>query len=166
VTIGKSYSTNLNSTNKCVVIGKYATNMVPTYDLKPTKSYHANAAMLKGKRLSFKRLEDKKYVVFNSSVKSDTLEFNIKIGVAGKYSIRVKYANNQDEKRDLKFRLISKEGIVMQESQLNFPKTPPGKQRKVNIMTKTAINAGNYKIQLVSSENSGEGIFVRGIEIQ
>src|SRR5699024_1325478 len=123
VTIGKSYSTNLNSTNKCVVIGKYATNMVPTYDLKPTKSYHADAAMLKGGNLSFKRLEDKKYVVFNSSVKSDTLEFNIKIGVAGKYSIRVKYANNQDEKRNLKFRLISNEGIVMQESQLNFPKT-------------------------------------------
>src|SRR5699024_6277966 len=46
VTIGKSYSTNPNSTNKCVVIGKYATNMVPTYDLKPTKSYHANVAML------------------------------------------------------------------------------------------------------------------------
>src|SRR5699024_3297305 len=53
VTIGKSYSENLNSRNRFVVIGKYAANMVPTYDLKPTKSYHADAAMMKGESLSF-----------------------------------------------------------------------------------------------------------------
>ncbi len=152
--------------NSYFIAGKYATDMMPTYDLKPTTHYPVTKAILKGKHLHLMHKDDKEYVIFSRPQETDTLQFKVKIGIAGKYAIRVRYSNPQKETKYLQLQIASEGGILLQSTRLTFPPTEPGKRRNIMTMTDTPINAGNYKIHLIPTDKPVNGLMVSEIAIQ
>ncbi|MCH5598769.1 malectin domain-containing carbohydrate-binding protein [Niabella ginsengisoli] len=139
-----------------------ATNMQPAYDLKPTTSYKSDVAI-------FNKSVEKKIISNNERtvIKNDDnaeIVWPIETGVADVYSITVKYNSPLEKDIDAMLQLfdVSNKKLVEEPVQFKFTKT--GKWNYVNINTGSMINAGSYKVKLVTK--NAEGLIISNIDVQ
>ncbi len=152
-----------NYTPPLFIAAQYASDIMPGYDLKPTQHYPIKDVIIKGKGIAQQKVNNKEAATFIRE-KGDSLEWKIKTGIGAKYSIRFRYSNEDPDTKNLKFYLISREGLILQKEALHFTKTKEGKWNSLNIMTQTEINAGNYTVRLIAE--SAKDLSISGLDIQ
>jgi hypothetical protein len=145
------------------------TSLVPAYDLKPVTGYKADSAS-GGQRA----------VVYGKSAirlgATDTVRWNVTVGVADMYSLTLRYADTTGSIKTLFMEVIDASGIILKKESLSFAVTPPGKWGYVTTDTGGMINAGRYAIRLMATgakepagaeESAGaEGLVLSGLDIQ
>ena len=138
-----------------------APNMEPATDLKPTTSYKAEAAQLRGDSLLHQDVGGKKCITFKGP---GEMEWAIATGVGDSHELRIKYANITGSKITASIKLLAADGTVMKEAALDFTNTETGKFKTVSTATTCSINAGNYKVVLKVTNASG--LSISGLEVQ
>jgi hypothetical protein len=110
-----------------------ATTLEPAYDSKPVTTYKAA----------------------NARVVGDTLEWDMAVGVADTYSLTVKYRylSSIAGTGMLEIRLAN--GTLIKKEPVTFVSTPATKWNYINSSTGTMINAGHYKVRLITALKEG-----------
>jgi hypothetical protein len=103
-------------------------------------------------------------VIFQKASPENALEWDFSLGVADMYSLTVSYNNPTTEPIKGKLQLLSADGSLMKEEEIIFTPTRPGKSNYINTTTGTMINAGNYKLRLMSKD--AEGLSINSLDVQ
>ena len=119
-----------------------ATTLEPAYDSKPVTSYKAA----------------------NARVAGDTLEWDISVGVADTYSLTVKYRYLSPAAGMGMLETRMDNGVLIKKEPVTFSVTPATKWNYLNSSTGTMINAGHYKVRLITSHL--EGLRVDELQVQ
>ncbi|RXF71067.1 malectin domain-containing carbohydrate-binding protein [Arcticibacter tournemirensis] len=139
-----------------------ATTIAPAYDLKPVNGYKAPlAAMTAG---IIKTTVNEKDAITFKKASGDTLEWTISVGVADTYSLTVKYANTFSHDLTAKLQLLAADGTLMKEETIALAPSKTGKWNYFATSTGSMINAGTYKVRLISVD--AEGLSVSGLDLQ
>jgi len=109
----------------------------------------------------FKGYGGKGYVSFNNSF-SDTIEWSVHVGVGDVYGLRFKYINPNHKDIVATVMVINDDGIELSKGTVYFSPSSITWD-KVNIITATSINAGHYRIRLVT-ENA-EGLLMDNLKV-
>ena len=119
-----------------------ATTLEPAYDSKPVTTYKAANARAAG----------------------DTLEWDMAVGVADTYSLTVKYRwlSAVADTGMLEVRLAN--GTLIKKEPVTLVSTPATKWNYINSSTGTMINAGHYKIRLITAPK--EALKVDELQVQ
>jgi len=136
--------------------------MQPAFDLKPVTAYRSNVAIVHP-GVEKEMVNGRECTVVKTNEPA-TIEWPVQTGVADIYSITVKYFYPLEKTVQTKVQLIGPGGVLMQEETIDIGFTRPGKWNTVGFTTSSMINAGNYKVKLITKE--GKQIAVSGIEIQ
>ena len=147
-----------------LIMAQPASNIEPAYDLKPVDSYKAVDAKWYGKGIMKGRVDGKDRVIFQNASAENMLEWNFSVGVADKYSLTISYNNPKEETAKGKLQLLSTDGNLLKEEEIIFTPTKQGKLNYINTDTGTMINAGNYKLRLMSNE--AESVSINSLEVQ
>ncbi|MBN2213940.1 MAG: DUF4982 domain-containing protein [Bacteroidales bacterium] len=118
-------------------------------DQRPVRHYQAEDAGLHGPGLKTGTLDGVRYVSFQKLDKG-FLEWNINIGLAGRYSFRIRYLNPTNETIPVILILSSADGRVMKQEWLDFPGTID-RWQILNTGSGSEINAGTYSLRLMVS---------------
>lgn len=136
--------------------------MQPAFDLKPVTAYRTNVAILH--RGVEKELINGRECAVVKTNDPTMIEWPVQTGVADIYSITVKYFYPLEKTIQAKVQLTGPGEVLMQEETIDIGFTRPGKWNTVSFTTSSMINAGNYKVKLITKE--GKELAVSGIEIQ
>ncbi len=139
-----------------------ATNMQPAYDLKPTTSYKADVAVLNSSVVKQVVAGGERTVVKNNEPAEIT--WPIATGVADVYSITVKYNSPLEQDVTGTLQLFDVGNNKMVDEAVVFKTTRPGKWNYITINTGGMINAGSYKVKLIT--RNANGLIVSNIDIQ
>lgn len=139
-----------------------ATTLAPAYDLKPVKGYKAPLAALTA-GIEKATVNEKDAVVFRKP-SGDTLEWTISVGVADTYSFTIKYANTFTHNLSAKLQLLAADGTLMKEETVELAPSKAGKWNYYPTSSGSMINAGTYKVRLISV--NAEGLGVSGLDVQ
>lgn len=139
-----------------------ATNMQPAYDLKPTTSYKADVAVLNSSVVKQVVAGGERTVVKNNE--SAEITWPIATGVADVYSITVKYNSPLEQDLTGTLQLFDVGNNKMVDEAVVFKTTRPGKWNYITINTGGMINAGSYKVKLIT--RNANGLVVSNIDIQ
>lgn len=153
----------LSVPNTGFVAVNYASAMPPAFDLRPSVSYDISDALLLGEGVSREKQDGRPAVIFSGD-RTGSVRQKIRIGIAGRYAIQIRYANPNREASTGRLTLVSPEGSVLQNAVLHFPPTRPGKWGTVEEVTTVEINAGDYEIRL--SDVSSTGLALAGLKVQ
>ena len=134
----------------------------PPTDLRPTLSYKADVAKFNPDSLSLTQQAGKACLKFNKQAGS--LGWNVSVGVANVYALRVKYLNLGTNTINLHLQLLAADGSTMTDTVLPCAPTPDGKWKVANASTGNMINAGNYSVVLTAA--TAQGLCISGLEIQ
>ncbi len=137
-------------------------DMQPAYDLKAVKQYRTN--IVKTGEGVIKDSVNGRFCAVIKSNSQTAVDYPVQTGVADRYSITVKYFYGKEQTVKGKLQLIGPGNTMMQEEEVNFSFTRPGKWNQFTINTSSQINAGNYIIRLVVED--AEGLAFSGIDIQ
>ena len=137
-------------------------NMEPAYDLKPVTSYKAVNANLFG-AVQKGMVDGKERAIFSKAFSQNAVEWNISVGVADMYSLTISYNSPHNETVKGKLQFFAADGTLMKEEIIEFTATKPGKSNYINSSTGTMINAGNYKVRLLSNTS---GISINSLDVQ
>ncbi len=149
--------------NKMGLIGILpATGMQPAYDLKPTTSYKADVAVFNNNVAKEVVAGGARTVVKNNEAAEIT--WPIVTGVADVYSITVKYNYPLEQDATGSLQLFDVGNNKMADEAVVFKTTRQGKWNYITINTGSMINAGNYKVKLVT--RNANGLVVSNIDIQ
>lgn len=139
-----------------------ASNLAPAFDLKPTKGYKAHLAKFtSGIKQSVVNTKDA--VTFNKPA-GDTLEWTIAVGVGDTYSLTVKYANTTDKPMAARLQLVAADGTLMKEENVQLLPSRVGKWNYLATSSGSMINAGTYKVKLISVD--AQGLSISGLDVQ
>ncbi len=138
------------------------TALQPAYDLKAITSYRSNVAVITGAATK-EPINGKESVVVHSSDKTG-IRWPVQTGVADRYSITLKYYSPAAADISATVQLKGPDGNLLQEEQVRFTFTRPGKWNTVGFNTQGMINAGHYTIELLVEK--GAGLALNGIDIQ
>jgi hypothetical protein len=147
-----------------LIMAQPASNIEPAYDLKTVASYKAVNAGLQGPGIIKGQIDGKDRVIFQKASSENILEWNFSVGVADMYSMTVSYNNPKAMSIKGKLQLLSADGSLMKEEEILFTPTRIGKSNYINTTTGTMINAGNYKLRLMSKD--AEGLSVNSLDVQ
>ncbi|TAH05596.1 MAG: glycoside hydrolase family 2, partial [Sphingobacteriales bacterium] len=139
-----------------------ANNMQPAYDLKPITQYKNNVVKLS--ESAIKDSANGRYCAIIKTNNLTTIDYPIQTGVGDRYSVTVKYFYDKEQTIKGKWQLIDAGGTMMQEEQVTFTFTRPGKWNQFTINTSSQINAGNYTVRFIIEK--GEGLALSGIDVQ
>ncbi|MCH5720303.1 malectin domain-containing carbohydrate-binding protein [Niabella hibiscisoli] len=139
-----------------------ATGMQPAYDLKPTTSYKANVAATNNNVAKEVVSGGERTVVKNND--SAEITWPIATGVADVYSITVKYNSPAEQDITGSLQLFDVSSNKMVDEAVVFKTTRPGKWNYITINTGSMINAGSYKVKLITK--NANGLVVSNIDIQ
>ena len=132
---------------------------VPTYDmgekddsrqtlvLEAENGKTTGAGIVKG---NFKKSD---YVEFTQKTKN-SIQFEVKPGVAGIYLMRFKFMNRNNEPVKVKFKMQDAYGIMMRDDSIEFFSAPE-KWKILNTTSGGYINAGTYTITLEGDDLRG-----------
>jgi hypothetical protein len=157
----KGATVRLNVDND-IVLMLPVTNMQPAYDLIPVNSYDVAAAKI-GKGAYREQVGSREALVVKTN-EQVTIEWNIQTGIAGIYSITLKYFLTFERTIQSKVQLTGSGNALMLDEPVNFIFTKAGKWNTVTFNTKTMINAGNYVLRLIV--NNGDSLAISGIDVQ
>jgi hypothetical protein len=145
------------------VAAVYASGMVPTFDLRPSTAYSIQDAGLSPRGMDRTRVNGKPAVRFQDDT-GGSVSWKVKIPIAGKYSIQIRYATPEDMGRAGELTLVSEDGVVLERKGLQFSFTRAGKWGTLEVATGSEINAGHYTIRI--SGTSAKGLCISGLKIQ
>ncbi len=135
-----------------------ASNLEPAHDLKKVTSYKSVEAAFLGNGLSKEVLMGRERVIFKKP-SGDVLEFTINTGVADTYSLTVKYHNPFQKILKARIEVLAVDGTVMKPAEtFDMAPTKEGKWNYFTTNTGTMINAGTYKVRIISEEAGGVSI--------
>jgi beta-galactosidase len=147
-----------------LVMAQPASDMQPAYDLKPLATFKAVDAKWQGPGISRGQVDGKDRVVFQKASSKNILEWSFNIGVADRYSLTISYNNPHATNISGKLQLLATDGTIMKEEEIMFTPTRAGKSNYINSSTGTMVNAGNYKLRLISKE--AEGLSINSLDVQ
>jgi len=144
-----------------IIAATPASNIEPAYDLKVTTSYKAiNASASPG--ITKETINGKPAMVFKNT--TDTLQWYIHTGVADTYSLTIRYANPLQQTVTARLQLIDENEHLLNEQIVQLSPSPPGKWNYLNSSTGTTINAGSYRLRLISQD--ADGLAIDGLDVQ
>jgi len=137
----------------------YSIAVVPTYvmgevdDSRPIVLLEAENAKVTGEGVVKGNFKKSDYVEFTQSI-SNSIQFEVKPGVAGIYLMRFKYMNLTDKSIKLNLKIVDANGILLKNDSIEFS-AAADKWKIVNTTSGGYINAGTYTISLESNEMKG-----------
>ena len=135
--------------------------VVPTYDMgekddsRPVVLFEAENAKSIGIGIGIEKGNFKKsdYVEFTKKT-PNSIQFEVKPGVAGIYLMRFRFMNRNETPIKVRFKMEDAYGIMMRNDEIEFP--PASEKWKVlNTTSGGYINAGTYKITIESEDMKG-----------
>ncbi|WP_231560012.1 malectin domain-containing carbohydrate-binding protein [Flavobacterium gilvum] len=133
--------------------------VVPTYDMgekddsRPVVLIEAETAKTDGSGIQKANFKKSDYVEFTQKTKN-SIQFEVKPGVAGIYLMRFRYMNRNETPLKVKFKMEDAYGILMRNDTIEFPPSPE-KWKVLNTTSGGYINAGTYTITLESEDMQG-----------
>lgn len=146
------------------VIAIPANNMEPAYDLKTAMNYKAVNAVLAGPGIKPGKIDGKDRVIFEQPSPQNQIEWKISVGVADIYSLTISYNNPNNKILKGKLQILSADGTLMKEEQVEFTPTREGKNNYISTNTGSMINAGYYLVRLTAPDAAG--LNVNAVDVQ
>lgn len=141
-----------------------ATALAPAHDLKKVVSYKATEAKFIGSGLAKEVLMGRERAIFKKP-SGDIIEFTINTGVADVYSLTVKYHNPFQKILKAKIEVLAEDGTLMKTVEaFEMNPTREGKWNYFTTNTGTMINAGTYKVRIISED--AEGVSIDAVDVQ
>ncbi len=133
--------------------------VVPTYDMgekddsRPVVLLEAEIAKITGTGIEKGNFKKADYIEFTQKTKN-SVQFEVKPGVAGIYLMRFRFMNRNETPLKVKFKMEDAYGILMRNDEIEF--SPAAEKWKVlNTTSGGYINAGTYKITIESEDMKG-----------
>ncbi|MEZ0130337.1 malectin domain-containing carbohydrate-binding protein [Flavobacterium sp. LBUM151] len=133
--------------------------VVPTYDMgekddsRQTLVLEAENAKTTGTDIVKGNFKKADYIEFTKKT-NNSIEFEVKPGVAGIYLMRFKFMNRNGTPLKVKFKMEDAYGIMMRNDTIEFFPSPE-KWKVLNTTSGGYINAGTYKITLEGDDLKG-----------
>jgi beta-galactosidase len=133
--------------------------VVPTYDMgekddsRQTLILEAENAKTTGTDIIKGNFKKADYIEFTKKTKN-SIQFEVKPGVAGIYLMRFKFMNRNEIPLKVKFKMEDAYGILMRNDTIEFFPSPE-KWKVLNTTSGGYINAGTYKITLEGDDLKG-----------
>jgi hypothetical protein len=133
--------------------------VVPTYDMgekddsRPVVLLEAETAKTTGTGIEKGNFKKADYIEFTQNTKN-SIQFEVKPGVAGIYLMRFRFMNKNEAPVKVKFKMEDAYGILMRNDEIEFSNA----SEKWKVLSTTSggyINAGTYKITLESEDMKG-----------
>jgi beta-galactosidase len=133
--------------------------VVPTYDMgekddsRPVVIFEAENAKTSGTDIVKGNFKKADYIEFTKKT-NNSIQFEVKPGVAGIYLMRFRFMNRNETPLKVKFKMEDAYGILMRNDTIEF--FPSAEKWKIlNTTSGGYINAGTYKITLESDDMKG-----------
>lgn len=133
--------------------------IIPTYDMgekddsRPVVLIEAENAKVTGTGIEKGNFKKADYIEFTKKT-NNSIEFEVKPGVAGIYLMRFKFMNKNETPLKVKFKMEDAYGILMRNDTIEF--FPSSEKWKIlNTTSGGYINAGTYKITLEGEDLKG-----------
>ncbi|MET3026938.1 malectin domain-containing carbohydrate-binding protein [Flavobacterium sp. UW10123] len=156
------YKKEIKKTGK-VEFGKAGSHftiaVVPTYDMgekddsRPIVIIEAEKTKTTGTGIEKGNFKKADYVEFTKKT-NNSIEFEVKPGVAGIYLMRFRFMNRNETPLKVKFKMEDAYGILMRNDTIEFFPSPE-KWKILNTTSGGYINAGTYKITLEGDDLKG-----------
>lgn len=133
--------------------------VVPTYDMgekddsRPVVIIEAEKAKTTGTGIEKGNFKKADYIEFTKKT-NNSIEFEVKPGVAGIYLMRFRFMNRNETPLKVKFKMEDAYGILMRNDTIEFFPSPE-KWKILNTTSGGYINAGTYKITLEGDDLKG-----------
>ena len=133
--------------------------VVPTYDMgekddsRPVVLLEAETAKTTGTGIEKGNFKKADYIEFTQKIKN-SIQFEVKPGVAGIYLMRFRFMNRNETPLKVKFKMEDAYGILMRNDTIEFPSATE-KWKILNTTSGGYINAGTYKITIESDDMKG-----------
>ena len=133
--------------------------VVPTYDMgekddsRPVVLLEAETAKTTGTGIEKGNFKKANYIEFTQKTKN-SIQFEVKPGVAGIYLMRFRFMNRNETPIKVKFKMEDAYGILMRNDEIEFS-TATEKWKILNTTSGGYINAGTYKITIESEDMKG-----------
>ncbi|WP_304198238.1 malectin domain-containing carbohydrate-binding protein, partial [Flavobacterium alvei] len=133
--------------------------VVPIYDMgekddsRPIVLLEAETAKTTGSGIEKGNFKKADYIEFTQKTKN-SIQFEVKPGVAGIYLMRFRFMNRNETPIKVKFKMEDAYGILMRNDEIEFSNA----SEKWKVLSTTSggyINAGTYKITLESEDMKG-----------
>lgn len=132
---------------------------VPTYDMdekddsRPVVIIEAENAKTTGNGIEKGNFKKADYIEFTKKTEN-SIQFEVKPGVAGIYLMRFRFMNRNETPLKVKFKMEDAYGILMRNDTIEFFPSPE-KWKVLNTTSGGYINAGTYKITLEGEDLKG-----------
>ncbi|MEN2488756.1 malectin domain-containing carbohydrate-binding protein [Flavobacterium sp. B11] len=133
--------------------------VVPTYDMgekddsRPVVMIEAEKTKITGTGIEKGNFKKADYIEFTKKT-NNSIEFEVKPGVAGIYLMRFRFMNRNETPLKVKFKMEDAYGILMRNDTIEFFPSPE-KWKILNTTSGGYINAGTYKITLEGDDLKG-----------
>jgi len=133
--------------------------VVPTYDMgekddsRPVVIIEAEKTKTTGTGIEKGNFKKADYIEFTQKT-NNSIEFEVKPGVAGIYLMRFRFMNRNETPLKVKFKMEDAYGILMRNDTIEFFPSPE-KWKILNTTSGGYINAGTYKITLEGDDLKG-----------
>ncbi|MEL1252493.1 malectin domain-containing carbohydrate-binding protein [Flavobacterium sp. DGU38] len=133
--------------------------VVPTYDMgekddsRPVVLLEAETSKTTGTGIEKGKFKKADYIEFKEKTKN-SIQFEVKPGVAGIYLMRFRFMNRNETPLKVKFKMEDAYGILMRNDTIEFPSATE-KWKILNTTSGGYINAGTYKITIESDDMKG-----------
>ncbi|MBL0738665.1 DUF4982 domain-containing protein [Flavobacterium sp. GN10] len=133
--------------------------VVPTYDMgekddsRPVVVIEAEKTKTTGTGIEKGNFKKADYIEFTKKT-NNSIEFEVKPGVAGIYLMRFRFMNRNETPLKVKFKMEDAYGILMRNDTIEFFPSPE-KWKILNTTSGGYINAGTYKITLEGDDLKG-----------
>ena len=133
--------------------------VVPTYDMgekddsRPVVLLEAETAQTTGTGIEKGNFKKADYIEFKEKTKN-SIQFEVKPGVAGIYLMRFRFMNKNETPLKVKFKMEDAYGILMRNDTIEFSSSKE-KWKILNTTSGGYINAGIYKITIESEDIKG-----------
>ncbi len=133
--------------------------VVPTYDMgekddsRPVVLLEAESAKITGTGIEKGNFKKADYIEFTQKT-NNSIQFEVKPGVAGIYLMRFRFMNRNETPLKVKFKMEDAYGILMRNDSIEFPSATE-KWKILNTTSGGYINAGTYKITLEGDDLKG-----------
>ncbi|MFV8326659.1 malectin domain-containing carbohydrate-binding protein [Flavobacterium sp. ZS1P14] len=148
-----------NETDNTNALAMYSIAVVPTYDMgeandsRPVVLFEAENAKAIGAGIEKGNFKKSDYIAFTKKT-NNSIQFEVKPGVAGIYLMRFRFMNSNATPLKVKFKMEDAYGILMRNDTIEF--FPSAEKWKIlNTTSGGYINAGTYKITLESEDMKG-----------
>ncbi|MFG4003081.1 malectin domain-containing carbohydrate-binding protein [Flavobacterium aquidurense] len=133
--------------------------VVPNYDMgekddsRPVVVIEAEKTKVTGTGIEKGNFKKADYIEFTKKT-NNSIEFEVKPGVAGIYLMRFRFMNRNETPLKVKFKMEDAYGILMRNDTIEFFPSPE-KWKVLNTTSGGYINAGTYKITLEGEDLKG-----------